>query len=216
MSKRDLTLSDIRAEALAALSGTDDGESLDESTAALLRLAVRVAAIDATGTRRFTERALDAGATAAQVTEALVLVSGIWMHALLEGCLGVGEVLRERGDPAMVDPLDERRAELWKRRVEEDPYWSNETPAFVEPLLRLTPDAYEAFFVYCAVPWKTRALELLTKELIALSVDATATHRYLPGVRMHVAGAMRLGAGRAAILETLDIAADAPGHRGVR
>ena len=215
MSKSELSLPDIRAEVLAALSGADDGASLDEPTAALLRLAVRVAAIDATGTRRFTERALDAGATAAQVTEALVLVSGIWMHALLEGCLSLGEVLRS-GDPAMVNPLDERRAELWKRRVEDDPYWSNATPAFVEPLLRLSPEAYEAFFVYCAIPWKTRALDLLTKELIALSVDATVTHRYLPGVRLHVTGAIRLGAGRAAILETLDIAADAPGHRGVR
>ncbi len=100
-----------------------------------------------------------------------------------------------------------------------DRYWDameNEVPGFLDALLRLSPEAFEAFFVYCAVPWKTSALSTLTKELISMAVDAAPTHRYAPGMRLHLANALRLGAGKAAILQALDIAAQAPPHRGVR
>jgi hypothetical protein len=45
--------------------------------------------------------------------------------------------------------------------------------------------------------------------------DATPSHRYLPGMRLHLANAVRRGAGRTAILHALDLAAEAPAHPGV-
>jgi alkylhydroperoxidase/carboxymuconolactone decarboxylase family protein YurZ len=66
------------------------------------------------------------------------------------------------------------------------------------------------------VPWKSGHLPVLTKELISMAADASPTHRYLPGMRLHLANAIRLGAGRAAIAQVLDIAAAAPGHSGIR
>jgi alkylhydroperoxidase/carboxymuconolactone decarboxylase family protein YurZ len=212
---RQVSLEDLRSEALAALVSVKTGNGLDEQTRALLRLAVHAAALDADGTREIAESALDAGAEPAQLIETLVLMAGIGMHSLLEGCLGLGEVLRERASPMMSAGFDEGRARLWRRHVEADPFWSRDTPEFVETLLRLSPEGYEAFFAFVAVPWKTRALRAVTKELIALAVDATPSHRYLPGFRQHLATLIHFGVGRAAILEALEIAAAAPPHRGV-
>jgi alkylhydroperoxidase/carboxymuconolactone decarboxylase family protein YurZ len=216
VSSSQVSLEDIRSEALATLGSVEPGQGLDERTRALLRLAVHAAALDADGTRAMAESALDAGVDSEQLTETLVLVSGIGMHSLLEGCLALGEALRDRANPVMNAEFDEGRDRLWKQYVETDPYWSHETPDFVETLLRLSPEAYQAFFAFVAVPWRTRALRVVTKELIALAVDATPSHRYLPGLRLHLATLIRFGVGRAAILEALEIAADAPPHRGVR
>jgi hypothetical protein len=65
------------------------------------------------------------------------------------------------------------------------------------------------------VPWRTRALRGWVKELMSMATHATPTHRYLPGMRLHLTNAVRLGAGRAGILHALDIAAAAPSHPGV-
>ncbi|MNG36489.1 hypothetical protein D3C84_1235290 [compost metagenome] len=69
--------------------------------------------------------------------------------------------------------------------------------------------------MYCAVPWKTAALRAYLKELISLAVDAAPSHRFMPGLRLHLANAVQLGVGRKAILQALAIASDAPLHRGI-
>jgi alkylhydroperoxidase/carboxymuconolactone decarboxylase family protein YurZ len=56
----------------------------------------------------------------------------------------------------------------------------------------------------------------VTKELIAMAVDATPTHRFAPGFRLHLANALQLGASRGEVEHSLDIAAAAPAHSGVR
>ncbi len=76
----------------------------------------------------------------------------------------------------------------------------------LDALPGLSPEAFEAFFVYCAVPWKTSALAALTKELISMALDAAPTQRYAPGMRLQLANALRLGAGKTAIRQALDIA----------
>jgi alkylhydroperoxidase/carboxymuconolactone decarboxylase family protein YurZ len=220
VSDSRVSVDDLRAEALSLLGSVDDGEPLDERTAALIGLGVcvSVSALDMGGTRAFADRALDAGATPEQIHETLVLVSGLGVHSLMEGSREVADLLRERGDTSLSGPLDPRRAQLWERYVGGDPYWKQmerEVPGFLDALVRLSPEAFEAFFVFCAVPWQSDALPASTKELIALAVDAMPSHRYLPGMRLHLRGAVRRGAGRSAVLQALEIAADAPPHRGV-
>jgi alkylhydroperoxidase/carboxymuconolactone decarboxylase family protein YurZ len=215
-----VTLEEIRSEVLAFLSSTEEGDRLDEQTAALIGLAVRASAstLDMEGCEAFIVQALESGATPAQIHEALVLVSGLGVHSLMEGSRRLARIAQERGLVESV-PFDECRSRLWAKYVGDDPYWDvmeREVPGFLQALLRQSPEAFEAFFNYCAVPWKTRALRPLTKELISIAVDATTSHRYLPGMRLHLFNAVKLGAGRVAILETLDIAANAPAHQGVR
>lgn len=216
----EVTLRDVRAEAVRLLKTVPDGEPLGDQAAALIGLAVRstATALDMSGARKYAEHALDLGATPDQVHEVLVVVSGIGVHTLMEGSRQLADLLRERGASELAAPLDERRMRLWARYVGDDPFWKRmevEVPGFLDALVRLSPEAFEAFFMYCAVPWRTAALPPVTKELISMAADATPSHRYLPGLRVHLVTALQLGAGRTAVVETLDIAASAPAHRGV-
>jgi alkylhydroperoxidase/carboxymuconolactone decarboxylase family protein YurZ len=217
----EVSLEEIRDEALTLLRDVAEGEPLDEPTEALIGLSVRVCAtaLDMEGTRIYAERALDAGATPNQVHDVLVLVSAMGVHTLKEGSRRIAQVLRARGELDARAPLDGERARLWERYVGRHSYWvrlEQQVPGFLDALVRLAPEAFEAFFQYCAVPWRSGALPSVTKELICMAVDATPTHRYLPGMRVHLVNALELGAGRAAALQALDIAADAPPHRGLR
>lgn len=216
-----ITLEEMRSEALSLLNSCGEGDGLDEQTTALIGLAVRasVSTLDVEGIDAYTERALEAGATPAQVHETLVLISGLGVHTLMEGSRRVARIAEERGLIDMNAPLDQPRKMLWAKCVGEDPYWNvveREAPGFLDALLRQSPEAFKAFFDYCGVPWKTGALPPLCKELISLAVDASTTHRYLPGMRLHLSNAVKLGAGRVAIMQALDIAAEAPGHAGIR
>lgn len=216
-----VSLEDVRNEALALLLNVPGGAGLDGMTASLVGLGVHASAanLDNDGIERYTSAALDAGATGAQVHEVLVLVSGLGVHTLMEGSRRVARLLSERGDPAIAAPHDDRRKALWAQYVGSSGYWDgmeSEVPGFLDALLRLSPEAFQAFFEYCAVPWKSRALDKASKELISIAVDATPNHRYLPGMRLHLANAIALGVGSAAILEALAIAAGVPPHPGVR
>ena len=215
-----VTLAEVRAEAEALLADVPAGEDLDPATAALIQLAVNasVATLDVEGVERWGRRALEVGATAAQVHETLVVVSGLGVHSLMEGSRRLAAVLRERDGTTAEQPLDAEREGLRARLQGDDPYWTDferEVPGFLDALLRLSPPAYEGFFAYCAIPWRTGALRARTKELMSMACDATPTHRYVPGLRLHLANAVRLGAGRCAIVQALDIAAASRSHPGV-
>ena len=213
-----VSLDDLRREALRMLDGVPEGDPLDEATVALIAVAVRAAptVLDTDGVQHYAELALDAGATGEQVHETLLLVAGLGFHTLAEGSRRVAEILNRRGDG--LPALDRRRLQLRERRVGRDAYWSRlevETPGFLEALLRLSPEGFEAFISFVGVPWRSGALRPAVKELICIAADATSGHRYRPGMRLHVANALHLGVGRAAVLEALSIAAAAPAHRGV-
>lgn len=215
-----VSLERARAEALDLVERVPEGDDLDETTAALIHLAVHssVCTLDPDGMDRWIRRALDTGATAAQVNETLMVVSGLGVHTLMEGTRRLASALRERGDPSPDAPLDEVGATLRRRRQGDDRFWAGferEVPGFLDALLRQSPAAYEAFFDYCAVPWRTGTVPAVTKELMSMACDATPTHRYLPGLRLHLANAVRLGAGRRAVGRTLGIAAAAPAHPGI-
>lgn len=216
-----ISLEEIRAAVLSLLKSCQEGDALDEQTRALIGFAVRasVSTLDIEGMDDYAQRALEAGATPAQLHETLVLVSGLGVHTLMVGSRRIAQLSQELGLVDMSAPLDPPREQLHAKYVGENSYWDvveREAPGFLDALLRQSPDAFKAFFDYCAVPWKSGALPPLTKELISIAVDASTTHRFLPGMRLHLSNAVKLGCGRLAILETLDIAAKGPAHLGVR
>lgn len=216
-----ISLQELRSEALALIEAIDVGHPLDPQTAALIGFSVRAAvtAMDFDGARDFALRAIDAGATPQQLHEALFLVSGLGVHSLFSGSRLLADLAGAGDDRQPAPPLDDERQKLWDKHIGADKYWAKlekEVPGFLQALLRQSPAGFEAFIGYCAVPWKSGLLPVLTKELISMAVDATPTHRYLPGMRLHLLNAVRLGAGRAAIVQALDLAAEAPLHAGVR
>ena len=209
------SLDDARAEAAALLEGIGEGFPLDADARALITLAVSVSvtSLNPQDMDAALSACLSQGIEPAAIQEVIALVSGLGVHSLMEAsrrlALQIG---------AVGQPLDEARQALWDRRIGEDPYWAAmeaEIPSFLKGLIALSPDGFNAFFEYCAVPWKTRHVRALVKELAALGCDASSSHRYRAGMRLHLLNAVKLGAGRIAVGETLDIAAAAGTHEGL-
>lgn len=210
---------DLRGLAERILDGAEEGPGLDEHTRVLTHITVCAAAtsVDVEGSARYIEEGLDAGLDAAQIQEALTLVSGLGVHTLFESTRQLADAVRRRRGGADPD-YDNAQQVLWDRYIGNDPYWQRmeeELPGFFDSLLRMSPETFVAFFDYCAVPWKTRALRAMTKELLSLAADSTPTHRYKPGFVLHLKNALDLGAGARRIREVMDISAAAPEHHGV-
>jgi alkylhydroperoxidase/carboxymuconolactone decarboxylase family protein YurZ len=217
-----VSLSDIRDEAIRLLQGVEGGPSLDVQTSELIAFAVRVSVttLDSVSAQTHAQCALDAGATMEQLHELVLLVSGLGVHTLFEGTRLVNRLAVPVASAQGVStpPLDEERQRLWDAWIGQDRYWQGferEVPNFLIELLQASPQGFDAFFRYCAVPWTMGKLPPLTKELVSMAVDATPTHRFLPGMRLHLRNAVKLGAGREAVLKVLEIAAAAPAHPGV-
>jgi alkylhydroperoxidase/carboxymuconolactone decarboxylase family protein YurZ len=215
----ELTLEDIGREAEALMKDVPEGEPLDALSEALVRLglAVAVTSLDRDAIDSSIGGAFDAGASPAQVQEVIALVSGLGVHSLMMSAVSVLEAARTRGLIETDDRLTEVEAAFWNLHVGDDPFWIGfeaEAPGFLHALLKLSPDLFSGFFAYCAIPWKSGTVRARTKELIAMAVDATPTHRFLPGFRVHLQNALSLGAGRVAVKEVLALAAAAPLHQG--
>ena len=58
---------------------------------------------------------------------------------------------------------------------------------------------------FSAAPWKKGILLPKTKELIYIAVDASTTHLYEPGIRLHIKNALKYGATREEIMEVLEV-----------
>jgi alkylhydroperoxidase/carboxymuconolactone decarboxylase family protein YurZ len=213
-----ITLEGVRAEIEPMLDGVPAGEPLDERRAALVEFAIHATptVLDGPGISATAEHALEVGVTPEQVHEALVFVSGIGLHSMIEGTRRLGLLCAERGEEAATKPLGADRQALLDEYVGDGMgRFEEAVPGFFEPLVRLSPGAFEGFFAYRSLPWREPLLDPLTKELMAIAVDAVPSHRFLPTLRLHVEKAIELGAGRDEILATLERAAAAPDHPGV-
>jgi alkylhydroperoxidase/carboxymuconolactone decarboxylase family protein YurZ len=213
-----LTLQRLRVEVEDLLVTTPEGAALEPFTEAFVTLAVNATPtiLHGPGVSGAIERALDLGATSAQVHEAIMFVSGIGLHTVIEATRRLSRVLQARGDLVMIEPLDEDRQALLEANVgEELAPFEQAVPGFFEGLVRISPRGFQGFFDYRAIPSREPSLDALTKELMAIAVDSVPTHRFLPTLRLHVRKALELGAGRTEILQTLEIAAGAPAHPGV-
>lgn len=215
----EISIAGLRAEAETLTAALPAGEALDALSAALVTLsvAVSVTALDRAKVKDAIRAAMDAGAVVAQVQEIIALVSGLGVHSLMVSSVAVLDEAAQRGLARPAEPLDAERQQLWDKHVGSDPFWdgfSEELPGFLDAMLRLSPDLFVGFFDYCAIPWRSGTVRARVKELAALACDAAPSHRFRPGFRVHLKNAIKLGVGRTAIFQALDIAAAAPEHRG--
>ena len=74
-----------------------------------------------------------------------------------------------------------------------------------ETIVQLDPEFMRAYLNFSAVPWKKNHLDDKTKEFMYITVDAAATHLYVPGIRQHIAAALRHGASVQEIMEVLEL-----------
>jgi alkylhydroperoxidase/carboxymuconolactone decarboxylase family protein YurZ len=96
---------------------------------------------------------------------------------------------------------DERRQRLKREFTEARGYWSS----LWDDILELSPDYFEAYLKFSSVPWTAGTLSPKVKELIYIAIDASTTHLYAPGLRVHIRNAMKYGASRDEIMEVYQL-----------
>ena len=74
-----------------------------------------------------------------------------------------------------------------------------------DQLRTLDPQFVEAYLNFRETPQRNGPLPRHVKELILVAINAATTHLYAPGVRRHIANALRAGATREEVLETIQI-----------
>lgn len=217
----ELTVERIGAEVAELLRDAPPGEPLTARTAALVGLATRACGttLDLDGTREWTQRVLDAGGTAEQIAEMMVLISGIGIHGLIGTASAIARTLRDQDRPALAAQLTSEQQATWDRLIGDDAREARiarVSPDFLPTLVQLVPEPMiKAVLDFRAAPWSSRTLSPLQMELIGIAVDTMPSHRFLPTLRMHVGRALELGAGRREIEDVLALSAAAPAHRGL-
>jgi alkylhydroperoxidase/carboxymuconolactone decarboxylase family protein YurZ len=214
---RMISQNEIDRQVSALLEGVPDGDDLDAQQIILINYALRACSsvLDVAGANEWAARALATGVTTDQLHEVVTLQSAIGVHVFFESSRELASLAR----PAEGwGAFDYERQALWDTYVGNREYWTSmqtEIEGFLESLLWMSPSVFEAWMQFVGLPFKTRLVPNLTKELIAMASDACPAHQYLPGMRMHLRNAVRGGAGRLAIQHTLRIAAVSPSHVGV-
>lgn len=74
-----------------------------------------------------------------------------------------------------------------------------------DQLRKLDPEFMEAYLAFRSVPHRNGPLPQKVKELIMIAVNVATTHLYAPGARRHMKNALRAGATREEILETIQL-----------
>ena len=97
--------------------------------------------------------------------------------------------------------LDAHRQKLKDEFIAARGYWSE----LWDGVLQLSPEFFEAYSAFSSVPWKYGTLPAKIKELIYVAIDASTTHLYNPGTRIHIANALKQGATRDEVMEVLQI-----------
>ena len=154
------------------------------------------------GIRQHVRAALAHGATAEELAEVLALTSTLGIHAVNIGVPLLLDVLAEEGLREGPAPLDEERRALRADFERRRGYWHT----FWDGLLELDPELFAAYLELSSLPWDSGVLEPRVKELIYVAFDASATHLYAPGLRLHLRNAVRYGATTGEIMEVLEIA----------
>ena len=77
-------------------------------------------------------------------------------------------------------------------------------PSF-ENILKLDPQYFEAYVGLRKVPREKKVLPVKIQELVLLAMDAACTHLHEPGIRVHTAAAIKAGATKEEIMETLEL-----------
>lgn len=153
------------------------------------------------GVRQHVRAALGLGATPAEIMEVIELTSTLGIHACNVGVPVLLEVLAESGRERPPEEFTGRQEELKADFVANRGYWDETW----DGLLRLDPDLFDAYSEFSAVPWRTGTIEPKYKELVYVAFDAAATHLYVPGLKIHMRNALRLGASTAEVMEVLEI-----------
>lgn len=87
--------------------------------------------------------------------------------------------------------------EAHKQKGDWNPLW--------DQFHELDPEFLEAYLAFRSVPQREGPLPQKYKELVLIAINAATTHLYGPGVRRHIQNALKAGATKEEILETIQL-----------
>ena len=152
------------------------------------------------GIRQHIKLALSYGATAEEIMEVLELTATLGIHACNIGVPILLEELEAAGQP-IAREYSERQLELKKDFEKKRGYWND----FWNEMLLLDADFFAAYTDFSSVPWLTGTLEPKVKEFIYIAINASTTHLFEEGIRVHIQNAIRLGATANEIMEVFEM-----------
>lgn len=155
----------------------------------------------APGVQQHIRKALELGATQQEVMEVLECASTVGIHAMTVGVPTLLEVLQEEGLRLGPQAFDARQEELKAEFTSSRGYWDD----LWAGVLDLDPDFFEAYLDFSSVPWRGGVLEPKVREFLYITFDASATHMYVPGLKLHMRNALRYGATEQELMEVLEI-----------
>lgn len=170
----------------------------------LVHIAVASAAthLHEEGTRTHIRRALERGASREEIVEVLELTATLGIHATNCGTPVLLAAYRDAGREPDWGELSERQLQLKARFENERGYWYE----FWNDVLNLDPNFFEAYLDLSSHPWRNGVLSPKVKEIIYIAFDASATHMFLPGLRLHIDNALGYGATLEEIMAVFEIA----------
>lgn len=102
---------------------------------------------------------------------------------------------------ASFEALTERQSKLKEALLATGEEWD----MIWEDLLKFDPDYFEAYIGLRRVPRDKQKLPIKIQELILLAMDAACTHLYEYGIHAHTRAALKAGATKEEIMETLQL-----------
>lgn len=161
-------------------------------------------ALNADGIRRHVGRALEAGATEQDVVDVMLTISGVANHALYFSVPVLVSELHacnrtDLDDLQMSDEAMQAKQEFIKIRG-----WWNEGR---EQIATLLPDYFKELSNLTSAAWRHGSLTPKERELICIAIDASVTHMYEAGLRLHIRNALGHGASTGEILEVFQLTA---------
>jgi alkylhydroperoxidase/carboxymuconolactone decarboxylase family protein YurZ len=157
------------------------------------------------GTRIHIANALRHGATKEEIMEVLMIASVLGIHTITDSVPILIDVLKAAGkDPKIKEKkLSAKQQALKDEFTKNRGYWA---PLF-DGVLHFSPEFFKAYTDLSSVPWKHGTLEPKVKELLYVAIDASTTHLYNAGTKLHMANAVRHGATAGEIMEVLMLTA---------
>ena len=163
------------------------------------------------GTRIHIANALRLGASKEELMEVLMIASVLGIHTMTDSVPIMINVLKEAGK----DPKVGQKKLSAKQQAIKDDFTKNRGffPSLFEGILHFSPDFFKAYTDLSSVPWKTGTLEPKIRELLYVAIDASTTHLYNAGTRIHMTNAVRHGATADEIMEVLMLTASIGVHK---
>jgi len=150
------------------------------------------------GTRRHIRRALDAGATKAEILFVLKCASVMSIHSCSLGAPILLEEAKSAGArPAAKSPTPTPACDKMKVIGQWNTAW--------DPFYELDPVWTDEFMACGAGIYGSGVMPAKETELLSIALDASYTHMYAPGTRRHIRNAMKAGATVEEIMEVLKL-----------